>query len=83
MCTLRGRKPLVASGCYYRMMMEEAGPKGLIKVLTYDTSKASRYVISEMGPGYRCKVAFVANPITHHSGNLTSYDATANGLIGS
>ena len=46
-------------------MFEEVGPKGLIKVLTYDTSMASRYVMSEMKPGCRYKVAFVANPVTH------------------
>jgi hypothetical protein len=50
-------------------MIEEADSKGLIKVLT---SKASRYVMSEMKPGYRCGVAFVANPITHYFGTLTS-----------
>jgi hypothetical protein len=53
-------------------MVEEVDLKGLIKVLTYDTFKASRYVISEMRPGYRCRIAFVAKPITHHSGTLTS-----------
>lgn len=57
---------------HYRKMVEEAGPKGLIKVLTYDTSMASRYVMSEMRPGCWDKVAFVANPVKHHSGRLTS-----------
>ena len=43
-------------------MTEEPGPKGLIKVLT---SKSYRYVISEIKPGYRCKVAFVAKSPSH------------------
>lgn len=64
--------PMAACSHWYGNMVEEADPKEVIKVLTYGTSKASRYVKSEMKPAYRNNIAFVANPVIHYVGMLTS-----------